>query len=97
VIVFHAGALTKPTAACVEALARVQLAARRRGRRIVLCHAPEDLRDLLHLMGLAEILPCREELRVEPRGQPEQREPARGVEEEDDPADAIAREVDDLE
>ncbi|HEX3328758.1 MAG TPA: STAS domain-containing protein [Gaiellales bacterium] len=40
----------------VDALARLQLAARRRGCRVVLQHASEDLRRLVHFMGLADVL-----------------------------------------
>ena len=60
----------------VDALARLQLAAKRRGRRLVLQNASRDLADLVGLMGLAEALG------LEPRRQPEQREQRLGVEEE---------------
>ena len=60
----------------VDALARLQLAAKRRGRRLVLQNASLDLADLVGLMGLAEVLG------VETRRQPEQREQRLGVEEE---------------
>jgi hypothetical protein len=60
----------------VDALARLQLAAKRRGRRLVLQNAPPDLADLVGLMGLAGVLG------VEPWRQAEQREERLGVEEE---------------
>jgi ABC-type transporter Mla MlaB component len=60
----------------VDALARLQLAAKRRGRRLVLQNASLDLADLVGLMGLGETLG------LEPRRQPEQREQRLGVEEE---------------
>jgi len=60
----------------VDALARLQLAAKRRGRRLVLQNASHDFADLVGLMGLAEVLG------LEPRRQPEQREQRLGVEEE---------------
>jgi ABC-type transporter Mla MlaB component len=40
----------------VDALARLQLAARRRGCQVVLQHAPTDLRRLVAFMGLADVL-----------------------------------------
>ena len=40
----------------VDALARLQLGARRRGCRVVLRHASDDLRRLVHFMGLADVL-----------------------------------------
>jgi ABC-type transporter Mla MlaB component len=69
-------------AAAVDALARIQLAARRAGRQVVLCRVADDLRDLLAFVGLGGVL------RIEPGGQSEQREQRVGVEEErelDDP------------
>ena len=60
----------------IDALARLQLAAKRRGRRLVLQNASHDLADLVGLMGLAEALG------LEARRQPEQREERLGVEEE---------------
>jgi len=69
-------------AAAVDALARIQLAARRMGRQVVLRHAADDLRDLLAFVGLSGVL------RIEVGGQPEQREQRVSVEEErelDDP------------
>jgi hypothetical protein len=72
----------------VDALARLQLAARRGGYRIAVTAAPDEVVELVELVGLSEALG------VEPGRQPEQREKRVGVEEErelDDPA------VDDLE
>jgi hypothetical protein len=69
-------------AVAVDALARIQLAARRMGRDVVLRQATGDLRGLVALVGLAGVL------RIEPGGQAEQREQRVGVEEErelDDP------------
>ena len=60
----HVDART-PDLALVEALARVQLKARRRGSRIRLTNVSERLRGLLDLVGLADVL-C-----VEARWQPE--------------------------
>ena len=60
----------------VDALARLQLAAKRRGCSLVLRNASRDLAELVGLMGLADVLA------VEPRRQIEQREERLGVEEE---------------
>ena len=81
-IVCDVGALP-PEAAAVEALARLQLAARRVGLEIRLCRASTELRDLLVFCGLEDVL------RVEVDGQSEEREDRLGAEEErelDDPA-----------
>lgn len=43
-------------AVVVDALARLQLAAGRRGCRVVLRHARPELRELVALMGLADVL-----------------------------------------
>jgi len=53
--------LLAPTGATIDRLARKQLAARRRGRRIVVCGASADLEQLISFAGLEEVL------RVEPR------------------------------
>lgn len=52
----------------IDALARLQLLCRRRGWRIALRDVPADLRGLLTLVGLAEVLDagCRGE---DPRGE----------------------------
>ena len=44
-------------AVTVDALARLQLAARRHGCRIQLEHASAELRDLIAFMGLEDVLP----------------------------------------
>jgi ABC-type transporter Mla MlaB component len=44
-------------AVTVDALARLQLAAYRKGCRIRLLHASQDLRDLVEFMGLGDVLP----------------------------------------
>ncbi len=43
-------------AVTVDALARLQLAARRQGCRIKLQHASDELRDLVAFMGLEDVL-----------------------------------------
>jgi ABC-type transporter Mla MlaB component len=44
-------------AVSVDALARLQVAARRHGCQVRLRGASEDLRDLVRFMGLSEVLP----------------------------------------
>ena len=81
-IVCDVGSLA-PDAAAVEALARLQLAARRIGLEIRLCRASSELRELIVFCGLDDVL------RVDTRGQVEEREDRLGAEEErelDDPA-----------
>jgi ABC-type transporter Mla MlaB component len=46
-----------PDAVSVDAVSRLQLAARRHGCRIRLRHASDELVDLIGLMGLADVLP----------------------------------------
>jgi ABC-type transporter Mla MlaB component len=46
-------------AAAVDGLARMQLTALRRGRRIKFDRAPSELRDLIHLVGLSDVLSGR--------------------------------------
>jgi anti-anti-sigma regulatory factor len=86
-VLCDAAALVHPDAVAVEALARLQLAARRVGRRIHLLHACPELRDLIALMGLHEVFRLPGPLPVEGGGQAEEGEPARRVEEERDPGD----------
>jgi hypothetical protein len=72
-----------PDVLTIDALARLELAARRGGLRFRLRDASDQLRDLIAFVGLADVL------RVEPRRQAEQGEERVGVEEErelDDPA-----------
>jgi STAS domain len=83
------GALVGPDVGTVDALARLQLAARRLGRPIWLRHASAELQELLALVGLGEVLPLSAGLRLgRPGGQTEEREQGLGVEERceaDDP------------
>jgi ABC-type transporter Mla MlaB component len=89
VITCEVGGLTHPDPGAVDALARLQLTARRLGRSIRLRHPRRELRDLLGLTGLCTALPCDAGLRLEPQWQPEGREQVR-VDEEVDPADPAA-------
>jgi ABC-type transporter Mla MlaB component len=45
-------------AVAVDALARLQLAARRHGSRVRLCNATPELLELVAFMGLRDVLPC---------------------------------------
>ena len=77
-----------PDAVTVDALARLQLAARRNDCQVRLRHASNELRELLAFMGLRDVLP-EVTLRPEPGGQAEEREERLRTEEErelDDPA-----------
>ena len=65
-----------PDGLTVDALARLQLSARRVGLDLRLRRASGELEELLCFVGLREVLG------VEPRGQPEEREERLGVEEE---------------
>jgi hypothetical protein len=85
VVVCDVGALTDPGVSAVEALARVQLTAHRLGLEVRLRHASRELRDLLNLVGLCDVLPMDAASGGESSGQTEQREHAVGVQEEADP------------
>ncbi len=58
VIVCDVAALTHVDLATVDALARLRLAARRRGGRVWLHHASPELQELLALVGLRNVVPC---------------------------------------
>ena len=45
-------------AVAIDAVARLQLAARRHACEIRLCSAPPELLDLVAFMGLTNVLPC---------------------------------------
>jgi hypothetical protein len=81
-IICDAGTLA-PDATSVDALARLQLSAKREGRALRVCGASSELQQLLAFCGLAAVLG------LEASRQAEQREERGGVEEErhlDDPA-----------
>lgn len=98
------GDVAEPDADTIDALARLQLLALRVGVRFRFSSACEELRDLLALTGLADVLPCEQppcdpprraassgsSSSVEPLGQAEQREHALRVEKERDPRDPPA-------
>jgi ABC-type transporter Mla MlaB component len=85
-VVCDVGGLVDPDAVTVDALARLQLTARRLGRRIRLRDPCGELQDLLALMGLGDVLPGAAS-ELQPGRQAEEREQAGGVQEEADPVD----------
>ncbi len=90
VIVCDAAQLSGSDLETVEALARLQLEARRRGFRVQLRHVPPELAELLELCGLAEVLRLGDALGVDAGRQAEHREEAGGVQEEGDAGDPVA-------
>jgi ABC-type transporter Mla MlaB component len=89
-LVCDVGAITNPDAVTVDALARLQLTARRLGRHVRLEHASPRLRELLSFVGLSEVLPVDGRSGIEARRQAEEWEQGSGVEEEGDPADGTS-------
>ena len=93
------GALAEPDAITIDALARLQLTARRLGYRVELRGTCEELEDLLRLTGLLEVLTGGGTVvasAVEAWGEPELREQALRVEEEADPVDPTVGDLQDL-
>lgn len=86
-LVCDVGGVASTDAGTVDTIARVALGARRLGSPIRLRAASPELRELLDLMGLAEVVPCEGGSALQSRRQPEEREELRGVEEEVDPGD----------
>lgn len=89
-VVCDVGRIRRPNLGTVDALARLQLAAARVGRRVRLRGAGRELRGLLALVGLGDLFPPEVELALEPRRQPEEGEPSGRVEEERDAADPVS-------
>ena len=86
VVTCDVAAVAPADATAIDALARLQLTARRLGRSIRLRNAPDDLRELLALTGLSDELPLCAGLRIQPHRQVEQRKQL-GIDEEIDAAD----------
>ncbi|MPZ70623.1 MAG: STAS domain-containing protein [Actinobacteria bacterium] len=87
VVVCDVGGLIDPDCVAVDAVARLQLAARRRGATVTLLRASNELKELLELIGLENVIRHYETLLVDPLGEPEHREQVLGVEEEIEPDD----------
>ncbi len=79
------GGLTSPDMGSIDLLARLQLAARRRGGRVRLRHASRELQALLALAGLEAIFPSASALQG--GGEAEQGKQAARLEEQGEPAD----------
>ena len=95
-VVYDVRAVATPDVAAVEALARLQLTARRLGHRIQVYGAGDTLRALLVLTGLQGVLALDEDLSfVEPSGQPEQWEQTVGVQKGVEPGDLSIRDLKD--
>ena len=87
-IVLGVGGIARPDAVTVDALARLQLTARRLGYSIVLSDVPPELRELLEFTGLDDVVPVWVRL-LGPGWQPEEREQPGGIEKEGHPADPL--------
>jgi hypothetical protein len=73
-LVVDVDSLTRPDLALIDALARLQLAARRLGGTIRIRNASKDLEGLLALAGLDQVLPACPGLGGERGREAEQRE-----------------------
>ncbi|CAN5181784.1 hypothetical protein BH24CHL7_BH24CHL7_16240 [soil metagenome] len=73
----------------VEVLAAAALTARRLGAQLTIRNCSLDLRRVIALVGLDEVLPCSADSAAQAGRQAEQREHARGVEEKGDARDAV--------
>lgn len=89
-LVCNVGSILDPDAVTVDALARLQLTARRLGRQVGLEHASPQLRGLLAFMGLSGVVPLSARSGLEVGRKTEEREEMGRVEEEADPADPTA-------
>jgi ABC-type transporter Mla MlaB component len=78
-----------PDAVTVDALARLQVAARRNDCQVRLRHTSNELRELLAFMGLRDVLP-ELTLGAEPGGQAEERKERLCTEEERELGDPAA-------
>ncbi|HEX6685648.1 MAG TPA: STAS domain-containing protein [Candidatus Limnocylindrales bacterium] len=87
VVVCDVGALARPDAVALSALARMQLTARRLGRGIQLHRAQRRLIELIGFAGLGGVLPLYSGLVLELGREAEQREQPVHVEEVVDPLD----------
>ena len=86
-LVCDVGAIVAPDAVTVDALARLQLTARRLGCQLRVEHASAELRGLLAFMGLSGVVPFDEGSGLEAGRQTEEREQIGRVEEERDSGD----------
>jgi ABC-type transporter Mla MlaB component len=89
-VICDVGALGDTDAATLDALARLQLAAKRAGREFRLHGASDELQALLTLSGLRAVLPLHHRSLIESRRQIEEGKEALGVEEGVEPDDPTA-------
>ncbi len=82
-----ASGLSRANVTTIDALARLQLTARRNGCALTLQHASGQLLDLLRLAGLSDVVPIGSPSALEPGRQPEEAEQA-GIDEVVEPGDA---------
>ncbi len=87
VVVCDVGGLIDPDCVAIDAVARLQLAARRRGATVTLLRASNELKELLEFIGLENVIRQYETLLVDPLGETEHGEQALGVEKEIEPND----------
>lgn len=86
-LVCDVGAIVAPDAVTVDALARLQLTAKRMGCEVRIRQASPELQNLLAFMGLSGVVPLSDRSGLEARRQTKEREQRVSVEEERDPAD----------
>ncbi len=80
-------ALVGPDAVAVDTVARLQLTARRLGRRVRLRNVSLELQELLAFVGLCDVVPPCDALALQPSGKVKEGEQAGGVEEKADSGD----------
>jgi anti-anti-sigma regulatory factor len=80
-VVCDLSAVDRADLAAVDGLARLQLAAHRRGRRMRLRGSSREMRQLIALLGLGDILPAEVSERRRTLGQAEQRKQGGRIEE----------------
>lgn len=85
-VICDVGELGDPDVVAVDALARLQLTARRLGRQIRLRHACDELCELLALVGLSDVIPLTEGPQAGWKA--EERKQIRRVEKRVDPGDS---------
>jgi len=86
VVICDVGEIGDPDIVTVDALARLQLTARRHGRQIRLRDACDELQELLALVGLSDVVVLTGG--AQPGGKTEERKQTRGVEKRVDPGDS---------
>jgi hypothetical protein len=88
-VILSCARITDPDVAVIDRLARLQLGLRRAGYACRLAERDEELRALIELAGLTDVLGAGV-LGVEVQGKPEEREEPGGVQEEGELTDPTA-------